>query len=121
MLTDRDLLASLRDAMKLGKPSLYLEGEHAFRILGLAERQATAERTEIRELGPNGELDEIVGNGPFHLEDLGHGWHLPIGAVSLNLGGDRRTRAVPLDYADWKAARTAINTASGVQPQKDTK
>ena len=70
------------------------------------------EVTTIRALNADGSLDEIVGHGDFHLEQLSEGaWFLQLGGISLTIytPGRAHVRTNPIDHDTWEAARAAVN------------
>ena len=53
-------------------------------------------------LNTDGSLDEIVGEGPYHLEQLDDDeWFLALGPVFLNLASAKPITATPIDAESW--------------------
>lgn len=72
-----------------------------------AYEQAHAdERYEIR-LDDNGKLDEIVGHGRFHLEQMStNEWFLELAGCALWING-KSVRLVPRDHNTWRDAKAS--------------
>lgn len=76
------------------------------RLERLLESEREPRALEVR-LDDDGGLDEIVGDGRFHLERMGgNDWHLTLGGLGMDLTGISGAR--PIDHENWRAARDAV-------------
>jgi len=75
------------------------------------EKAHEGEQFEIR-LDSAGRLDEIVGHGRFHLEQMStNEWFLELAGCALWING-KRVRIVPRDHNTWRNAKDASTGGS---------
>ena len=71
-------------------------------------KYANGPHMEIRM--PGGELDEIVGYGAFHVEQMDDDhWFFKLGTCGFHLHG-KKVRLIPLNHDTWAEAKESLST-----------
>lgn len=93
------------------------ETERAERFRVAYYELSSGRPVEIRMQG--GELDEIVGYGVFHIEQMDDDdWFFNLGGCAFNLHGEK-VRLTPRDYNTWSEAKAAISQRKALEQSDD--